>query len=322
MRAAVLYPEASAVRIVDVPEPRPATGWAVLEVGAAGLCHTDLHVMEGMQFSAKNTVDYTVTRPRILGHEVAGTVVEVGDPADDEWLGRRVAIGSGEQRHVTPGMHIDGGLAQFCAVPVTSLVTVPDGVPIEIAAVAPDSISTAYSAVHQAGAISAADRVAVIGLGGLGLSAVRIAGLSGATVFGVDIDPSRFAAAEAAGARSCVGDVTELTDEGLSLVIDFVGGRTTSAAVDAVGVAGRVVLVGLGASQMTVSPLSLVLGRKSLIGSLGSPKGQVLRKVLDLIAAGQITPAVEAVPFDELVSAYDRLRSGKVLGRMVTRPND
>jgi propanol-preferring alcohol dehydrogenase len=230
MRAARLLPDRNTLAYCEVPEPTPQPGWALLEVKAAGLCHTDIHVMDGVQFAARNTVDYTVTRPRTLGHEVAGVVSAVGDRADEEWVGRAVAFGSGETTRATPGMHIDGGLARFCVVPVSNLVRVPDGVSLDTAAVATDSISTAYAAVHQAARVTAGDRIAVIGLGGLGLNAVRISSLVGATVFGVDIDAGRFDLARKAGAETCVGHIGELADQRVSAVLDFVGGETTGAA--------------------------------------------------------------------------------------------
>jgi propanol-preferring alcohol dehydrogenase len=86
-------------------------------------------------------------------------------------------------------------------------------------------------------------------------------------------------------------------------------------------VAGRVVLVGLAPGSLTLSALSLVLGRKSLLGSLGSPHGDVLAHVLQLIAAGDLQPPIEVVPFDTLNEAYGRLRAGAVSGRLVTHPN-
>jgi uncharacterized zinc-type alcohol dehydrogenase-like protein len=81
-----------------------------------------------------------------------------------------------------------------------------------------------------------------------------------------------------------------------------------------------VVLVGLAAERLAVSATSLVLGRKSLSGSLGSPSGNVLVKVLQLIADGDIQPTTEVVPFERLNEAYERLREGSASGRLVTRP--
>jgi alcohol dehydrogenase, propanol-preferring len=319
MTAARLLPDADTLVLQQVPVPVPDPGWALVQVRAAGLCHTDLHLMAGLRYSAPNAADYTVTLPRTLGHEVAGVVTAVGAPEDDRWLGAAVAVGRGNRGGTTPGMHFDGGFAQYCAVPVDTLVPIPDGVDFDVAAVATDAVSTAYSAVRHAGGVEAGDRVAVIGLGGLGLSAVRIAALTGATVFGVDIDPARHAPAAEAGCRRCVTDVRALDGEKLTVVVDLVGGTTTGAAVDALQPGGRVALVGMSAEPVTLSSLSVVLGRKSVIGSLGSRPG-TLAAVLDLISTGQLTPAVEVVPFAGLADAFERLHRGKVSGRLVTRP--
>jgi alcohol dehydrogenase, propanol-preferring len=221
MYAARLLEGARELRHEEVQAPALPPGWALLKVEAAGLCHTDLHVMEGVQFSAPTGIDYTVHRPRILGHEVAGTVVEVGEGVDSSLLGAAVAAGASNVPGATPGMHMDGGFAELCVVPAANLVRIAEGVGFEVAAVATDSVRTAYAAVTGAGAVTSDDRVAVIGLGGLGMSAVRTAVLRGAEVYGIDIDPRRFDAAAAAGASRCSGSVMDLVDLRPTLVVDF-----------------------------------------------------------------------------------------------------
>ncbi|MEU7812225.1 alcohol dehydrogenase catalytic domain-containing protein [Pseudonocardia sp. NPDC049154] len=320
MYAARLLDGKHELRIQEVSEPEVPVGWALLRVEAAGLCHTDIHVMEGVQFSASTGVDYTVHRPRVLGHEVAGTVVKVGDDVPPELVGEVVAAGGHAVPRATPGMHIDGGFGEFCAVPAANLVRVPPEVDVAVAAVATDSIQTAYAAVTGAGAVAPSDRVMIIGLGGLGMSAVRVAVLAGAEVYGVDIDTARFAEAEAAGAVRCVTDVAELREVRPTLAVDFVGGATTAAALEAVQVGARVVVVGLGASELRLDPIGLVLGKKTLVGSLGAFAADDYDKIIALLARGELLPRLEEVPFAEINEAYARLRAGKVHGRLFTRP--
>jgi alcohol dehydrogenase, propanol-preferring len=95
-----------------------------------------------VQFSAATGIDYTVYRPRILGHEVAGTVVQVGEGVNSSMLGAEVAAGGSNVPGATPGMHIDGGFAEFCTVPAANLVRIAKGVDFGVAAVATDSVRT------------------------------------------------------------------------------------------------------------------------------------------------------------------------------------
>ncbi len=320
MHAARLMPDSDVLTFGEIPEPGVREGWALVRVEAAGLCHTDVHVMEGVQFTTRNGADYTITRPIVLGHEVAGVVVAVGSASDAGLVGTAVAAGGRANPPVTPGMHIDGGFAELCALPVGSLVPIPAGVDFETAAVATDSIKTSYVAVTRVAHVGPDDRVVVIGLGGLGLSAVQVARLRGARVFGVDINPARFDLAVQYGAEACATSIVELERHQPTAVVDFVGGATTAQALDSVSANGRVVLVGLGNGSVEVDATGLVLGRKSLIGSLGSQHTEDFVAVLDHVARGEITATLERVDFADLNDAYRRLRDGQVSGRLVTKP--
>ncbi|UFS58313.1 zinc-binding dehydrogenase [Subtercola endophyticus] len=323
MRAARLLPGATRLTIGDVAVPVVRPGWVLLEVRAAGLCHTDIHVMHGVEFSTKRGADYAIKRPLILGHEVAGIVVEVGSGDDAALLGTRMAAGGWAGPSTTPGMHFDGGFASYCLIPRGKLVPIPDAVDFDAAAVATDSIKTAYTAVRRTAGVRSGENVGIIGLGGLGMSALRTAVLLGARAYGVDISAARRDAARAAGATDCFESVDELTDAGgvgVDAIVDFVGGETTAAAVEAVNENGRVVLVGLGDTSLTIDPRALVLGRKSLIGSLGSQNTADFVAVLDELGRANLTPEIEVIPFDDLNAGYDRLSRGEVSGRLVVHP--
>jgi propanol-preferring alcohol dehydrogenase len=159
----------------------------------------------------------------------------------------------------------------------------------------------------------------IIGLGGLGLNGVRIAALRGATVYGVDIDPTVFDLARSQGATDCYASITEVPGT-IDAVVDFAGvGTTTADAITAVERGGRVVVVGLGAPEATIPTGSLITKNVQLRGSIGASVDE-LRQVLGLIADGALTPIVEEVAFDDLESAFRRLEQGKAHGRLVTRP--
>ncbi|GAA2434125.1 zinc-binding dehydrogenase [Streptomyces mauvecolor] len=302
-----------------VPDPEPGPEWVVVDIEAAGLCHSDLHIMSGMDLG-----DLTVKSPVTLGHEGAGVISSVGEGVRGFAVGDRVGIALVthpiEAARFAPGVGHDGAFAEQELAHVSTLVRIPDNVTFAEAAVATDSVATAYHAVRTAGSVRRGRTVGVIGLGGLGLNGVRIAKLLGATVYGVDINTATFGPATQAGASGCFQDVRQLTAHHPDVIVDFAGvPSTAAAAVESVRPGGCVVLVGLGGAVAPISIASLVMRNVQLVGSLGASKDE-LREVYDLIASGALKPAVQEVPFAELPAAMDRLARGEVRGRLYTRP--
>lgn len=155
--------------------------------------------------------------------------------------------------------------------------------------------------------------MAVIGLGGLGLSAVAVAKTLGATVYGVDINTAVFDTAREQGAAECFANIGEVPTP-IDAVLDFAGmGTTTAEAIAAVKPGGRVVVVGLGAPEANIPTHLLVTKNVQLRGSLGASIPD-LEAVLELLATGQIVPAIEEVPFAEVPAALARIEAGQVQG--------
>ncbi|MFG3280666.1 zinc-binding dehydrogenase [Streptomyces sp. NPDC048111] len=307
------------LNIETVADPEPGPGWVVVDIEAAGLCHSDLHIMSGMDLG-----DLTVKSPVTLGHEGAGVISSVGEGVRDFAVGDRVGIAlvshPVEEAVFAPGVGHDGAFAEQELAHVSTLVRIPDDVTFAEAAVATDSVATAYHAVRAAGGVRRGRTVGVIGLGGLGLNGVRIASLLGATVYGVDVNPDTFGPAVEAGAADCFEDVHQLAPQRPDVVVDFAGlPETVAAAVAVVRPGGRVVLVGLAAPVAPIPISSLVLRNVQLVGSLGASKDE-LGEVYELIARGALKPVVHEVPFTELPAAMDRLARGEVRGRLYTRP--
>ncbi|WP_369382857.1 zinc-binding dehydrogenase [Streptomyces sp. cg36] len=307
------------LRLETVPDPEPGPGWAVVDIEAAGLCHSDLHILAGMELG-----DLTVSTPLTLGHEGAGVISALGPDVEDFTVGDRVGVALMVHpvgaMDFAPGVGCDGAFAEKQLVRASALVPIPDGVSFAQAAVATDSVVTAYHAVRTAAAVRPGQSVAVIGLGGLGLNAVHVAVHLGARVYGVDPNPDARAAAQQAGAAVCWPDACALSAHPPDVVLDFVGTQETAHhALNAVREGGRVVLVGLSEAVLPLPLASLVTRNIHLTGSLGASKDE-LREVYDLIARGALTPSVSEVPFTELPSALRRLARGDVQGRLYTRP--
>lgn len=305
-----------------IPIPTPGKGQVLVQVKATGLCHTDCNVISG-----KDDMLFW-QRPITLGHEIAGEIVALGPDAAGFSIGERVVSGLGVSHPLTvqdvttsPGIGYNGGYAEYAVFNVAKALRIPDGVTFAQAAVATDAIATAYHAVMVAGRASSSSIIAIIGLGGLGLSAVSIADLVGAKVYGVDIDPTKYVVALQSGALRCAKSLDRFPGTQFDVVVDFAGaGVTTAAAMKAVKPGGRIVLVGLGAKEATLSTYDFVAQGATLVGSAGSSVGEV-EEVLELIAKGKINPLMEEIPFTDIAKGLDRLSTGGVLGRLYADPS-
>ena len=327
------------LELVERPVPDVAAPSDVLvRIGGAGVCATDLHAIDGLMEPAG------VTLPRVLGHENAGWVEEVGPGVTtvargDAVLvypprscGLCVACRRGNDmhcaRHEFTGLSLDGGFAEYVLVPERSLLPLPDGV--EPAAVAPhaDAGLTAYHAVRRLAQLATPGTTAVvIGVGGVGHIALQLVReLGSSVVVAVDTDERRRKLAAELGAdevldgASPVDAVHELTGgRGADLVFDFVGtdaSHAASAAMLARG--GTYSVIGYGGTIAIPSP-SLVVNEQAVVGNLVGSWID-LYELLQLHVAGRVTLRTETHPRDEVNAVLDELRSGEVTGRAVLVP--
>ncbi|KAF3807427.1 putative cinnamyl alcohol dehydrogenase 3 [Colletotrichum gloeosporioides] len=267
--------------------------------------------------------------PVTLGHEVAGVITSFGDdtsPSSNFKVGDRVAVACVghpiEARNFQEalGVGCDGGYAEYAVAPVKNLVKIPDTVDFASAAIARDSIATAYHAVVTEGAVSDRSTAAVIGLGGLGLNGVAIAALRGARVFGVDINTSKFDQARSLGTVDCSTSLAHSSEEKFDVILDFAGAQATvEAAVSSVRPGGRVVLVGLASEKIQITITAIVTQNISLKGSTSASIPE-FRAVLDLLASGRLKPHLEELPFEHVPKGLEMLGLGQVSGRLYTIP--
>jgi alcohol dehydrogenase, propanol-preferring len=298
------------LRLVELDEPRPGPGEVVIDVRAAGLCHSDVGFLDGT---------LTAMLPRLpitLGHEVAGTVSEIGSQVDGLTVGDRVVVGGPEG--FAPGWAADGGFAEKCLTKASGLLRLPDTVTFDQAATATDAGQTAYAAIVAAGKLRPGDRVGVVGLGGLGLTGARIAKLIGAEVHAAEPKRDVWDVAKAQGVATIVEDVSELTPLNLDTIVDFAGfGTTTAGAITAVRPGGLVVQVGLGTVEATISTSALVLKAVTLRGARGGTDPRHLEAVVDYMATGDLRIPTSPIDFHEIPDAIERLAAGHVVGRFV-----
>ncbi|PYV11906.1 MAG: zinc-dependent alcohol dehydrogenase [Acidobacteria bacterium] len=331
MKAAVLRKPGAPLVVEDVEDPRPAAGEILLEVKACGVCHTDLHLAAG---------EWSLPKlPLILGHEVVGVVRGVGPGVSNFKEGDRAGIPwiystcgtcefcTSDREPLCPaivvtGFMVDGGYAEYAkasaefAVPVPPELTFVDAAPLYCAALTP------YRALKISGA-RLGDTVAVWGLGGLGHYAVQITKVIGARVVVVDIDSSKLEFARRLGADFAFDASREKVDEairslgGAHVVLNLAPApQAVEQGFKALRRGGTLVLVGLPQGNFSLPILgSVAKGIRILTSAVGTR--QDLREVLALASAGKIKTVAETCRLEEINSVFERMRQGKISGRVV-----
>ncbi len=300
------------LKMVEKPDPVATEGRVVIDVKAAGLCHSDVGALRDEGWL--ELIEYT---PIIMGHEIAGVITEVGEGVTDFKVGDRVGVCPVSKVGMGPGYGYDGGYATKVSAPAVDLVRIPDNVPFEYAAVATDAGMTSYHAMFVTGGAKPGMKVGVIGVGGLGQIAARAAVVKGCEVYAVDISPQARELAKSLGVKEVFENVTDLKDLGLELIVDYAGfGVTTAQAIEAVAPGGKVVLVGMGKLESTINTRDLIVKSVTLAGSVGGTVEDIAA-VYELMASGDIKPHVTKIGFDEIYDGLLRLERHEVKGRLV-----
>ena len=335
------------LQLNEKPTPTPTGSEILLKTVAAGVCHSDIHIWDGYyELGAGKRLqllDRGIKLPLTMGHENVGDVVAVGPDVKGVKIGARMLahpwMGCGEcsvcqrgdeQFCKTPrnlGVFSDGGYADYFMVPHSRyLFDIGGMAPEKVAPLACSGITT-FSAIKKAGAIIKDEPLVIIGAGGLGLMCLalnKMMGNKGAIV--VDIDPVKRDAAMKAGAIAVVDgkapdaaqQIIKLTNGGAWAVNDYVGSTTTvQLGVDCITTGGKIIVVGLFGGDITVStpffPLKAMAIQGSYVGSLPE-----MKELLDLVRAKGLPPIpMTTRPLDQVGSALDDLRAGKVIGRVV-----
>jgi propanol-preferring alcohol dehydrogenase len=300
----------------EIPEPAPGPGEVVLDIRAAGLCHSDVGAMTDPSW-----LEVIPVRPIVIGHEIAGVVRSVGEGVTTVQVGERYGVwpmgGTG-----APGYARDGGFTYQHRVPVVDLVPVPDALSFELAAMGTDAGMTSIHAVMTRGAVKAGDRVGIIGLGGLGQIGARVAVVNGAEVHVAEVNKAAWPLAEEIGAASVVADVTEWEGRDLDVIVDFAGfGVTTANALRAIRLDGRVVVVGMGKMEMTLNTADVIRKQAQIYGSNGGTKDDIAA-VYELFCTGELTPAHMVIDFDSIPQGIDDLKHHRITGRLVAHISD
>lgn len=347
MRAAVLH-SAGDLRLEDLPDPAPGPGEVVLAVTYNGLCGTDVtEYTKGpmmVPLQARHPGSGHVG-PTVLGHEFIGEVVGAGAGAT-EWIGRRVASGAGVScgqcslcrrgrtnlcdRYYTLGLSTHGALAEYVAVPVSTLCEIPPDCADADAALA-QPLAVGLHAVSRSGA-APGDTVVVLGAGAIG--SFILAGLAGhdGRVVAVDIDETRLASARELGADdTCLvtaddplGALRDLLPGGAQVVIESSGvPGAAQRAIQLSARGGTVLLVGLTKVAQGLELADLVLREIALQTTVAHVCDADLPRALDLLAERPLAPLLvdRVVPLERSVTdAFEPLSTGSVAGKVLISP--
>lgn len=329
---------------VERDTPVPQGTEVLLRMVACGVCHSDIHLHDGV-FELGNEKKLEVGRPGlVLGHEIFGEVVALGPDATQvapgdrrvvyPWIGcgQCPSCQRGDEHLCTPGRGlgtvVHGGFADYVIVPHSRYLFDKGSVADSLAATYGCSGLTAYSALNKLGALAERDAVVLIGAGGVGLMALQIALALGVEPIVMDISDAKLETAKALGAkavfnasdRASVKKIKSLTEGGAYAVIDFVGAEASvTAGMACLRKGGRIIIVGLygGALQVPLPfiPMNARTIQGSYVGSL-----QEMGELMALVREGKIAPInIEERPLAEATAALADLKAGRVNGRIVLR---
>ncbi|KQY50131.1 MULTISPECIES: NAD(P)-dependent alcohol dehydrogenase [unclassified Nocardioides] len=329
------------MQLTEVPDPEVQGPFdVVVRIGGAGVCRTDLHVLEG-QWEAKSGVEL----PYTIGHENAGWVHAVGDAVTNVAVGDKVilhplmtcglcrACRFGDDVHCEnsqfPGIDTHGGYAEYLLTNARSVVRIDDSLePADVAALA-DAGLTAYHAVAKtAAATRPGDVCVMIGAGGLGHIGIQVMkAISAATLVVVDRNQAALDLALEIGADHAiladgnhVEKVLELTGgNGAEAVVDFVGeGGATAEGIAMLRRAGNYYVVGYG-ENIDVPTIDVISTEINFIGNLVGSYND-LQELMVLAARGDVRLHTTTYPLEDFQRALDDLDAGRVRGRAILVP--
>lgn len=342
MRAVRLHQYGQAPTIDEVAELRPLGPWdVVIDVGAAGLCRTDLHIIEGQWEPIQHP-----RLPYTLGHENAGWVRAIGSAVTNVEIGDTViahpltscglcpACRVGEDSHCQnatfPGVNVDGGMADQLLTNARAVVKLdPSLQPRDIAALA-DAGLTAYHAVRKAAEVLyPGTHAVVIGAGGLGHIGVQaLAAITGAEITVVDRSEEALALAAALGAHHTVlatdddtvaQEVLDITSGGAQVVFDYVGEHGTEVLSPRVlRGRGSQYVIGYG-GEVRLPTIDIISREINVIGNLVGTYNDLV-ELMTLTAQGKVTLHTKVYPLDAALDAIADLDAGRLVGRGILVP--
>jgi|HubBroStandDraft_4_1064222.scaffolds.fasta_scaffold36058_2 D-arabinose 1-dehydrogenase-like Zn-dependent alcohol dehydrogenase len=331
MKAAQIPKAGADFEIVEREIPKPGAVQVRIKVQACGVCHSDLFTKEGYWPG--------IQYPRVPGHEVVGTIDELGEGVTEWKKGQRIGVGwhgghdgtclycrRGDFRNCRnlkiPGISYDGGYEQYMVAPVEALTTMPEGLSdVEAAPLLCAGITT-YNALRHSGALPG-DVVAVLGIGGLGHLGIQFANKFGYKVAAVGRGSESAALAKKLGASVYIDNkVTNPAEElqkmgGAQVILGTApSAKSMTDVIDGLAPNGRLMVVGAEAEPIQVTPVQLINGSRNIQGwASGTPTDA--EDTLRFAELTGVRPMIETYPLEKAAEAYARMMSGKAQFRVV-----
>jgi 2-desacetyl-2-hydroxyethyl bacteriochlorophyllide A dehydrogenase len=330
MKAAIVTAADAPWNIADVATPEPGPDHVVIEIHASGLCYTDVHQALG---------HFGMPYPMRLGHEPVGEIVSVGSAVTKRKVGDRVGVpwtqatcGRCEwclrgmpdlcTNKVQAAIDMPGGHAEYLLAFADATMLLPDNVSYEQAAPIMCAGYTVYSGLRIAEP-QLRDRIAVVGIGGLGHLAIQFAKAAGYTTIALTQSPDKVELAKSLGADEVYTDATALAQAGGADIV-LATSNSNAAMEDAVAALrplGRLVVMGVdGSAKFSFDPVAALMKRIKIITS--SQNGtRDLYEALAYVADGKVKVATETFALADIAHAYDKVAAGKIRFRAVILPN-
>lgn len=342
MKAVRYYAPGEPLKIEDVPIPKIEKNEVLIKVKAAGLCHTDLHFIDGTLKPWKGKI------PLTLGHEIAGDVVRIGAEINNFKEGDRVVVSnilscgecyycqSGHENLCSNldqiGFTVDGGYAEYVKTLESTLVKLPDNISYESGSVLTCAAASCYHALVSIAKAREGETVLLNGFGGLGSNALQIAHALGLESIAIDVSKDKLEVASEMGAKAVVDAATQnvpeevrksTNGEGVDVALEFVGkSATIENAFKSLRKKGRLVFIGYTKDNFNFSPLELIISELSIKGSVAYTKSD-LDNVVKLAEQRKVNPIISKIyRIDETNQALQKIAKGDIMGRAVVKPDE
>jgi D-arabinose 1-dehydrogenase-like Zn-dependent alcohol dehydrogenase len=331
MRAVQVSKAGGEFELVEREIPQPGFGEALVRVHACGVCHSDVFAREGGYPG--------VTYPLVPGHEIAGVIESLGEGVHGWQVGQRVGVGwfGGNcgycewcrrgllldcENMEIPGITVDGGYADFVVIRASAMAAMPDDLAAEEAAPLLCAGITTYNALRQSG-VRGGDRVAVLGIGGLGHLGVQFAVKLGMETVAIARGAEKEPLSRELGAHhyidSTAGDPAQALLElgGADLILSTVTSSDAMAAVfGGLRPRGKLLVVGASMDPIAVPAAALIGGSKAIVGH-ASGTSRDSEDTLAFSVLSGVRPKIETVPLESAADAYQKMIDGQARFRMV-----
>ena len=331
MKAVQVSKPGGALELVERPIPEPGRGQVRIRVDACGVCHSDVMVKDGLWPGLQY--------PRVPGHEIAGRIDTVGADVANWKPGQRVGVGwhgghcftcdpcrRGDfilcQFEKVTAISFDGGYAECMIAPAEAVAAIPDDLPADEAAPLLCAGITVYNPLRNSGA-RAGDLVAIQGIGGLGHLGIQCARRMGFRTVAIGRGGDKEPLARKLGAHEYVDTSAGAPAQALQklggarvILATAPDAKSISALIDGLAPGGKLVIVGAAPDPLSVSPLQVILSRRSIQGwPSGTAKDS--EDALRFSALTGVRPMIERYPLEKAAEAYDQMISGRARFRAV-----